>query len=58
MVVAPFGNKPVGRTLYDVWSVISVKELYYQHMEAIGTPVAFLFFVLNENSKSKSYEKF
>ena len=52
MVVAPFGNKPVGRTLYDVWSVISVKELYYQHMEAI------LFFVLNENSKSKSYEKF
>ncbi len=56
MVVASFGNKPVGRTLYDVWSVISMKELYYQHMEAIGTPVA--FFVLNENSKSKSYEKF
>ena len=23
MVVAPFGNKPVGRTLYDVWSVIN-----------------------------------
>ena len=44
MVVAPFGNKPVGRTLYDVWSVISVKELYYQHMEAIGTPVAFFVF--------------
>ena len=43
MVVAPFGNKPVGRTLYDVWSVISVKELY-QHMEAIGTPVAFFVF--------------
>ena len=41
MVVAPFGNKPVGRTLYDVWSVISVKELYYQH---IGTPVAFFVF--------------
>lgn len=44
MVVAPFGNKPVGRTLYDVWSVISVKELYYQHMEAIGTLVAFFVF--------------
>ena len=44
MVVAPFGNKPVGRTLYDVWSVISVKELYYQHMEAIGTPGAFFVF--------------
>ena len=36
MVVAPFGNKPVGRTLYDVWSVISVKELYYQHMERVS----------------------
>ena len=44
MVVAPFGNKPVGRTLYDVWSGISVKELYYQHMEAIGTPGAFFVF--------------
>ena len=44
MVVAPFGNKSVGRTLYDVWSVISVKELYYQYMEGIGTPVSFYVF--------------
>ena len=44
MVVAPFGNKPVGRTLYDVWSVISVKELYYQNLEAIVTRFQFFFF--------------
>ena len=56
MVVAPFGNKPVGRTLYDVRSVISVKELYYQHMEAIGTPVAFFVFIGNKNPIV--YEKF
>ena len=27
MVVAPNGFKPVGRTLYDVWSV-DISELY------------------------------
>ena len=43
MVVAPFGNKPVGRTLYDVWSV---RILFYitQYTKAIGTPVAFFVF--------------
>ena len=50
MVVAPFGNKPVGRTLYDVWSVISVKELYYQHMEGLSNNKMLFspFFVLRE----------